>query len=247
MFFSASATSIFWRRIFGSSRSWTRIPRRVALSAYAGPMPRRVVPICSLPSRRSLARSIATCHGMIRCALPETRTVDGRDAARLELVELLDEDLAGRRRSRRRCTHSLPAQDPRGHLPELVRLAVGDDRVARVRAALVTADEVGVLGEQVDDLALALVTPLRADDHGRRHASTQRCDASRSLSGLRGGVRRGQAAGFDAAAHEADAARAAACHGSARATPIRWRPRARLRRSTRFATRWSALRHVGSS
>jgi hypothetical protein len=73
-FFSTSAVSIFWRRIFGSSRSCTRIPSRAALSAYAGPIPRRVVPICSFPSRRSLAPSIAMCHGMIRCALPEIRS-----------------------------------------------------------------------------------------------------------------------------------------------------------------------------
>jgi hypothetical protein len=52
---------------------------------------------------------------------------------------------------------------------ELERLAVADDRVARVRAALVAADEFGALGEQVDDLALALVAPLRADDHGGGH------------------------------------------------------------------------------
>src|SRR5947209_6763190 len=37
-------------------------------------MPRFVVPIASLPRRRSLAWSIARCHGMIRCALPESRT-----------------------------------------------------------------------------------------------------------------------------------------------------------------------------
>ena len=74
MFFSASAVSIFWRRIFASSRSWTRMPRRAALSAYAGPIPRRVVPIWSLPSRFSPAPSIAMCHGMIRCALPEIRS-----------------------------------------------------------------------------------------------------------------------------------------------------------------------------
>ena len=66
-------------------------------------------------------------------------------------------------------THSLPRRIPDGHVAELVRLAVGDDRVAGVRAALVAADEVGVLREQVDDLALALVAPLRADDHGRGH------------------------------------------------------------------------------
>ena len=49
---------------------------REALSAYAGPMPRRVVPICRLPSRRSDAWSIATCHGMIRCAFPDSATID---------------------------------------------------------------------------------------------------------------------------------------------------------------------------
>ena len=46
----SSAAAIFFLRIFSSSRSWTRMPRREALSAYAGPIPRRVVPICSLPS-----------------------------------------------------------------------------------------------------------------------------------------------------------------------------------------------------
>src|SRR3954454_6005178 len=37
-------------------------------------MPRRVVPIWRLPSFRSRAPSRATCHGMIRCALPERNT-----------------------------------------------------------------------------------------------------------------------------------------------------------------------------
>ncbi len=45
-----------------------------------------------------------------------------------------------------------------------------DDRVPGVRPALVAADDISTLREQVDDLALALVTPLRADDDGRWHA-----------------------------------------------------------------------------
>jgi hypothetical protein len=83
----------------------------------------------------------------------------GRDPARLELVELPHEDL--------RIDHAaraedalLAVQDPRRHMVELELLAAGNDRVPRVRAALVAADEVGVLGQQVDDLALALVAPL---------------------------------------------------------------------------------------
>ena len=55
-------------------------------------------------------------------------------------------------------------------MPELAGLAAGDDRVPGVRPAVVAADEIRVLGEQVDDLALALVAPLGPDDHGRGHA-----------------------------------------------------------------------------
>ena len=76
--------------------------------------------------------------------------------------------------------HALPAMIPDGICADLVRLAVDDDRVPGVRAALVAADEVGVLGEQVDDLALALVAPLRADDHGRGHVPQCRTRARRA-------------------------------------------------------------------
>ena len=83
------------------------MPIRDALSAYAGPMPRFVVPICSLPSRRSLAWSIATCHGMIRCAFPETYDLVRRVAAGLEAVELLDEHLRVDDAARSPITHGL--------------------------------------------------------------------------------------------------------------------------------------------
>ena len=66
-------------------------------------------------------------------------------------------------------THDLAGEDPRRELAELERLAADDDRVPGVRAALVAADDVRLLRKQVDDLALALVAPLRADDDGRRH------------------------------------------------------------------------------
>ena len=63
-------------------------------------------------------------------------------------------------------------------MPELVGLAVGDDRVPRIRAAVVAADEIRVLGEQIDDLALALVAPLGADDDGRGHGREYACEAA---------------------------------------------------------------------
>ena len=56
-------------------------------------------------------------------------------------------------------------EDPRRDQVELEHLVVADDRVAGVVAALEADHEVGLLGEQVGDLPLALVAPLGADDH----------------------------------------------------------------------------------
>ena len=52
---------------------------------------------------------------------------------------------------------------------ELELLALADDRVAGVVAALEADHQVGLLGEQVDDLPLPLVAPLGAHDHETRH------------------------------------------------------------------------------
>ena len=54
---------------------------------------------------------------------------------------------------------------------ELELLAVADDRVAGVVAALKAHDHVGLLGEQVGDLSLSLVAPLGADDHDSWHGA----------------------------------------------------------------------------
>src|SRR5207248_665815 len=43
-------------------------------------------------------------------------------------------------------------------------LTAEDDRVACVVAALIARDDVEVSGKDIDDLALALVSPLQADD-----------------------------------------------------------------------------------
>ncbi len=52
------------------------MPTRSALSAYAGPIPRLVVPSLFLPRNRSVTRSSSWWYGMIRCALPDTRRFD---------------------------------------------------------------------------------------------------------------------------------------------------------------------------
>jgi hypothetical protein len=92
----------------------------------------------------------------------------GRDAAALELVQLGDQQ-ARVDDAARADDAELSGEDPRGDVVERERLPVEHDRVPGVRAALVAADDVRVHGEEVDDLPLALVAPLRSHDHGRRH------------------------------------------------------------------------------
>ncbi len=60
-------------------------------------------------------------------------------------------------------------EDPRRDQVELVRLVAPDDRVPGVVAALEADDQIGLLGEQVGDLALALVAPLGANHDVSRH------------------------------------------------------------------------------
>ena len=55
-------------------------------------------------------------------------------------------------------------QDAGGNQREDGLAPVDDERVARVVAALEASDGGGALGQQIDDLALALIAPLRADD-----------------------------------------------------------------------------------
>ena len=75
--------------------------------------------------------------------------------------------------------HAL-AHDARGNELQRRLDAADDERVPGVVAALETDDGLGVVGEPVDDLALAFVAPLRADDddvasgcHAHRLASTR--------------------------------------------------------------------------
>jgi hypothetical protein len=111
-------------------------------------------------------------HDQVRVARDEDEPV-GAPAASLELVELCDEhvrvdDAACADRARD------AAHDPGRDRADLEGLAVDDDCVACVGTTLVPTDEVGLLGEQVDDLSLPLVAPLRADDHGRGHVGHSR-------------------------------------------------------------------------
>ena len=95
----------------------------------------------------------------------------GVDAAAPEPVELADQDaridhdaVSDRARLAR-------IEDPGRDQMELELVALADDRVAGVVAALEAHDDVGLLGNQVDDLALALIAPLGADYDNAWHGA----------------------------------------------------------------------------
>ena len=91
---------------------------------------------------------------------------DALAAQPLDLLEQrpgVDHDAVADQRELARAHHA------RGQQRELVGAAVDDQRVAGIVAALEADHDVGPLGEPVDDLALALVAPLGADDRDVAH------------------------------------------------------------------------------
>ena len=132
------------------------------------------------------ARRACRCHGITRCALPEmrrpssdARASPGRRAPRTAPSGSITTPLPS--------TQSLPgSRMPEGSSWKLERLVADDDRVAGVVAALVAGDDVEPLGQQVDDLALALVAPLGADDDGAGHITPPRGRGRRTACTARG-------------------------------------------------------------
>ena len=64
----------------------------------------------------------------------------------------------------------LGPEDAAGDQRELERLAAGHDGVPGVGPALVADDDLVLLGQQIDDLALRLVAPLQSDHARARHS-----------------------------------------------------------------------------
>jgi hypothetical protein len=96
----------------------------------------------------------------------QPRRVDAEAGQRVDLLEedaRVDHDAVGNHRG------DVRIQDPRGDQVEPKDLPLRDHRVPGVVAALVPDDEVHPVGQVVDDLALALVAPLRTEDDGGRH------------------------------------------------------------------------------
>ena len=133
-------------------------------------MPRPVVPILALPRNRSLTLSMATWYGMIKCAsaliislLVSTPRRSSPDSSSSSTPGVDHHAVADH------VVHARREDSGRDEVQREV-LAVGQhDGVAGVVAALVAHHPLDLAAEQVGGLALALVTPLGADQHDRRH------------------------------------------------------------------------------
>ena len=97
------------------------------------------------------------------------RKSSGVDAALLQAVELFDQDLGIDHAALAQNADGAGVEDAAGYQPQLVGLVADHERMSGVVATLVAGDHVGVAGEHVDDLALALIAPL-GTDHDREAA-----------------------------------------------------------------------------
>ena len=126
-------------------------------------MPRDVVPMRRSPRRASLSRSSSRWYGRMRCALSlTTQPIADVDAGLRQLVDL--------RKERRRIDHHAVAdhagdarmQDAGREQPQHELASVGVHGVAGVVAALIPGHDREVRRQEVDDFALAFVSPLRS-------------------------------------------------------------------------------------
>ncbi len=142
-----------------------RSPVRFAFDSYAGPMPREVVPMFAPPSAFSRAPSRRACVGRMTWARSDRRrlspTVTPAARSDVDLGEkrarVDDEAVADH-------VHDARAADARRDEAQREVLVAELHGVAGVVSALVAGDEVERRGDEIDDLALALVAPLAADD-----------------------------------------------------------------------------------
>src|SRR5262249_41050013 len=103
-------------------------------------------------------------HDEVRLLADAEPAVVGEVAALAESVDLADQDLGVDHHARTHHANAAGVEDAGGDEVQHRLLAVHDQRVAGVVAAVEAHDHVGVGGEEIDDLPLPLVTPLGADD-----------------------------------------------------------------------------------
>ena len=98
-----------------------------------------------------------------------------RDALLLELGDFLEKGLRIEHHAVADHRELRGPEHAGGQQRQLVGLAIDDQRMARIVAALESHHDVGLLRQPVDDLALSLVAPLGADDDNIGHTEMIPC------------------------------------------------------------------------
>jgi hypothetical protein len=150
----------------------------VELDAVAGDLV-RVRRADALPGRAELAPAALALVEPVEGDVPRHQEVGalgdpqvrGRHAALLERVDLVHQEAEVDDHARSQDARGVRVEDARGNEMQLERPPLVHDGVSGVVAALVADDEIRLLREEVRDLALALVAPLRSDDGGHRHVT----------------------------------------------------------------------------
>ena len=136
-------------------------PAVLVFVCRADPPPRRTDALVFL--RRTLDELVIGQHQMR--AIRNLQAAINRDTAGVQLVHLCQQRLGVEHDAVPDQAAGSLVQDSRRDLMEDELVLALDDRVAGVRTALVSDHQVGLLGQHVHDLPLALVTPLGADYH----------------------------------------------------------------------------------
>src|SRR5439155_20159449 len=123
-----------------------------AAAGRADFLPSFAGPVEELVERERQVRAVRYVELVLRPDAPLTERVELREE-RLRIEHDAVADQAHR-----------TLNDPRGNLVQHELPGAGVDRVARVRPALIAHDQIGALGEHVDDLPFAPSAPLGAAD-----------------------------------------------------------------------------------
>ena len=145
-------------------------------------MPRDVVPIFRSPRRASDSTSSSRWYGRITCAFSLTSSRPSTDDAQArQLVDFLEQRLRVDDDAVADDARDARMQDARRDEVQHELRAVHVDGVPGVVPALVARHRREMRRQHVDDLALAFVSPLRAEhgDIGLHHSATIVFDALR--------------------------------------------------------------------
>src|SRR5207248_1742816 len=94
------------------------------------------------------------------------------DSLRRQRLDLLEDRRRTDDHARRNDIDDARRQNAARYMVQLVRFVPDDDRMPRVRPALIANYDLEPRGQQIDQLSLGFVPPLQTNDASSRHENT---------------------------------------------------------------------------